>query len=608
MKKNIILLFLLFATLSWSQSRKAYERLFRSFSKVQFSNPELSKQYLDSILVLPKLPDSLVSKTQNDIGIYHALVGDYDNALLHFVKAYNSESSHNKQSKANILCNIANTQKLFGKFDLALQNLDLAKKLYTALDDEKNILKVESEISAVYYAKSNYNKALELSTELLPQLEKLGDKRLYNIQLLRQANIQFNIGDYEGAITNYKLVLPFFSVNEANNLQNKYVALMNIGESYAELNRKEALDYFNLSLKGFREITDKRNEHFCLSRIGKYYYRNGNFRNALSYLKTSFDYLYTNLPHLSLEVYTYYIGCQLQLSNYTALNEILKYNTSEMIVEANPQEKIFYFETLALYYAKVGDTKNHFDVLKKLQKFYHDRDKNNSFEALQKKLNLYELNTTIDKNKNLELQVSNLKLQNAVVLVSILLLVLLIVFLIDKQRKKNKIQQLILAQLEQEKMLHEKRAKLKEVELQYKTEITQTKERELTALQLKIYQVKEKILDYLSVNEFQLDKKILSKITKEIVRHFDNDDYWKEFQLKFANMHPDFIATIKSKYPNLTKKDIDFLILIKLNLSNKEMATLINISYESVISKRYLIRKKMSFSSDNELVEFLHIM
>ena len=145
----------------------------------------------------------------------------------------------------------------------------------------------------------------------------------------------------------------------------------------------------------------------------------------------------------------------------------------------------------------------------------------------------------------------------------------------------------------------------KDVELQFKTEMTQTKERELTALQLKIYQIKEKILDYLALNEFQLDKKILSKITKQIERHFDNDDYWKEFQLKFANMHPDFISTIKSKYPNLTKKDIDFLILIKLNLSNKEIATLISISYESVISKRYLIRKKMSFSSDNELVGFL---
>jgi len=55
----------------------------------------------------------------------------------------------------------------------------------------------------------------------------------------------------------------------------------------------------------------------------------------------------------------------------------------------------------------------------------------------------------------------------------------------------------------------------------------------------------------------------------------------------------------------LTKKDIDFLILIKLNLSNKEIATLISISYESVISKRYLIRKKMNFTSDNDLVLFL---
>ena len=47
---------------------------FVPFQKFSFQT-ELSKQYLDSILVLLKLPDSLVSKTQNDIGIYHALVG-----------------------------------------------------------------------------------------------------------------------------------------------------------------------------------------------------------------------------------------------------------------------------------------------------------------------------------------------------------------------------------------------------------------------------------------------------------------------------------------------------------------------------------------------------
>ena len=48
----------------------------------------------------------------------------------------------------------------------------------------------------------------------------------------------------------------------------KYVALMNIGESYAELNH-QTLGYFNQSLKGFREIRDKRNGTFCFESYWK---------------------------------------------------------------------------------------------------------------------------------------------------------------------------------------------------------------------------------------------------------------------------------------------------------------------------------------------------
>ena len=166
-------------------------------------------------------------------------------------------------------------------------------------------------------------------------------------------------------------------------------------------------------------------------------------------------------------------------------------------------------------------------------------------------------------------------------------------------------QELSLKQLEQEKILHEKNAKLKAIQLQYESEITQTKERELTTLQLKIFQIKEKVIDFLETNELKLENKAASKLIQKIDTFFDNEDYWKEFQLKFINMHPNFISDMKTRYPKLTKTDIDFLILIKLNLSNKEIATLINISYESVISKRYLIRKKMNVDSDNELFRVL---
>lgn len=605
MKKVVVLFCFFIFSFLYSQNRNGYSRLYTSFSKVQFSNPPESKQYLDSILLLPKLHDSLISKTYNDIGIYHAIIGDYDSAISSFNKAYSIDKNSSVKTRANILCNIANTQKLFGKFDLALQNLAVSKKMYASISDEKNLLKVESEVSAVYYNQSNYNKALEISMNLIPRLEAFGDEKLLNIQLLRLANIQFNVGDYQSAIKNYKKIVPYFSKDVENNLQNKYIALMNIGECYAELGDAKALSFLKQSLEGFRSISDKRNENFCMGRIGKYYYKSQKYDLALPYLKNSFEYLYANLPHLSLELFSYYLKNLDQLNRISEVKKEISLDFDAILSDVNLQEKIFYYETLAGLYQKIGNQSSQFDCLKKLQTLYQEREKNNTFEELQKKLNVYELNNAINKNKTLELKVSNLKLQNAVIIISLLLLVVLIVFVIDKQRKKNKIQELSLLQLEQEKVLHEKRAQLKDVELQLNTEISQTKERELTALQLKIFQIKEKVLDYIKQNEIALEKKKLNAFIKKIEKQFDNDDYWEEFQLKFTNMHPNFVSTVKNDYPELTKKDIDFLILIKLNLSNKEIATLINISYESVISKRYLLRKKMNVESDNELLTYL---
>ncbi len=605
MKNSFIIVALLTVSLLFSQNKKDYKTYYNAFAKVQFSNPELSKKYLDSIILLPKLSDSIISKTYNDFGIYHAVVSDYDSAIQYFHKAFYFDKNASKLTKANILCNIANTQKMNGKFDLALQNYKQAEKLYVFLEDEKNIFKVKSELSAVYYNTSDFNKALEISSNLIPKLREFGDEKLLNIQLLRQANIQFNLGDFDCAIDNYKKTLTYFNKVIDNNIQNKYVALMNIGECYSQLNDKKALDYLNQSLKGFQSISDLRNENFCLSRIGKYYFKNQKYADALPFLKKSFDYMYTSLPHLSLEIYSFYIRNLQKMNQYTQIQQLLNLDSELMLSDANLQEKVFYYETLASIYENLNNAAKEFDALKKLQKLYAEREKKNTFEELQKQLNQFNIKEEINKNKTLELKVFNLKLQNAIILISILFIIVGVYYFIDKFKKKNKIQELSLKQLEQEKKLHEKSAKLTAIQLQYESEIAQTKERELTALQLKLFQIKEKVIGLLDKNELQLENNTTAKLIQKIDRCFDNEDYWREFQLKFMNMHPNFISKTKKKYPKLTKKDIDFLTLIKLNLSNKEIATLINISYESVISKRYLLRKKMDINTDNELVMYL---
>jgi len=594
-----------FVSISLAQSNSRYKKLYDEFVKVQFSQPELSRQYLDSILVLSKMPDSLVSKAYNNYGIYYAVTGNYRKAIWYFNKSYTFDKKISKRTRANILCNIANTQKMAGDFNYAITNYTKAKKIYESMEDKKNIFKVESEISSVYYSMSDYSMALDISSDLIQKLEKFKDEKLISIQKLRHANILFNIADFDDAIKYYKMTLPYFSKDIENNIQNKYVALMNIGECYSELNNSNALRYFNEALSGFKKVSDKRNENLCLSRIGKFYYKRNELNKSLPFLKQSFEFMYDKMPHLSTEIFVFYLKNLIDLNMYNEIDKILELDQERIIEGANLQEKIFYYKTLANVKNKQGNSAEEYKILKKLEKLYDEREEQNTFEELQKKLNQYNIKNEIQKNKNLELKLTNANLQKWMTVLIIIFLIVVSYYIVDKYKKKSKIQQLKLIQLEQEKEWHQNTKKLLEEKLKIESELVEMKERELTALQLKKFQIKSRLVDFFKSNQLIQDNKLIDKIIKKVDSYFDNEDYWNEFQIKFTNMHPNFIKVVKQDYPNLTKKDIDFLILIKLNLSNKEIASLISISYESVLSKKYLLRKKMNICSDNELVMYL---
>ena len=83
-------------------------------------------------------------------------------------------------------------------------------------------------------------------------------------------------------------------------------------------------------------------------------------------------------------------------------------------------------------------------------------------------------------------------------------------------------------------------------------------------------------------------------------------DYWSEFMLKFTQVHPNFNTNLKAKYPVLSSKDISFCSLIKLNLSNKEIANLLQVSHESVITKKYLLKKKLSLTAEQDLFQVVN--
>ena len=97
----------------------------------------------------------------------------------------------------------------------------------------------------------------------------------------------------------------------------------------------------------------------------------------------------------------------------------------------------------------------------------------------------------------------------------------------------------------------------------------------------------------------------LKPVIKIIDKNLNNTDDWKFFQEAFNNADKDFLKKIKAKHPKLTPNDLRLCAYLRLNLSSKEIAPLLNISPRSVEVKRYRLRKKMELPHESSLTNYI---
>ena len=95
------------------------------------------------------------------------------------------------------------------------------------------------------------------------------------------------------------------------------------------------------------------------------------------------------------------------------------------------------------------------------------------------------------------------------------------------------------------------------------------------------------------------------RISSLINRNISSDNDWKTFEALFDQAHENFFKRLKTSYPDLTPSDLKLCAYLRLNLSSKEIAPLLNISTRGIEIRRYRLRKRLSLSSDENLVEFI---
>ena len=83
------------------------------------------------------------------------------------------------------------------------------------------------------------------------------------------------------------------------------------------------------------------------------------------------------------------------------------------------------------------------------------------------------------------------------------------------------------------------------------------------------------------------------------------DEDWEHFAHHFDQVHVNFLKNLREQFPQLSSNDYKLCAYLRMNLSTKEIAPLMNISVRGVEGSRYRLRRKINLPNDTNLTEFI---
>lgn len=186
------------------------------------------------------------------------------------------------------------------------------------------------------------------------------------------------------------------------------------------------------------------------------------------------------------------------------------------------------------------------------------------------------------------------------------LLAALLVFALERAARSLYRRRLAEVAAKKEKEMEEKRMK----------EDLLTKANELATSTMNLLRKNEELIDIQEelgkvermVRTEEKSEKILSQlgeIRDGIDSNIRHDEDWKRFEKNFDIVYDEYLTRLGNAYPELTLGDKKLCAYLKMGLSSKEIAPLMNLTFRSVEMTRYRLRKKLDLSRDQNLIDFL---
>jgi len=498
---------------------------------------------------------------------------------------------------------------------------------YKKIGDKKGISGSYNNIGLVYEYQGAYTKAISYYLKSLKISEEIGDKKVIQSAYNNIGGIHYNQGAYDEALSYFFKSLKISK--EIGIKKGEADSYNNIGSIYRQQGFEDkSLQYHLKSLKIKEEIGDKRGLFSSYQNLGVSYYTKGSYDKTLSYYLKSLNIAEEmDDKHGIATTYLNISALNIRLADSTAINETQRIEYLKKAIKNSSRSYKLAKETGSLplvseacnslmnTYSKLGNYKRAIEfseiyIISKDSLF--DKTKTKELAKIEAKYE-YQKQTEIDSLAHVneikikdqvllrEKEVSKMKIITFVIIGSIILIVTLLIIYLQRGRiKKNK----MISQ--QEKQLTNVNLKNKELENKNLLSELEYKHKEVVNFALHIAEKNdflENLQKTLNASNDQIDPKTLKKL---IAQNLSTEKDRAEFNANIESLNDSFFLKLGEKFPKLTKNDKRLCALLRLNLSSKEIASIQNISPNSVDVNRYRLRKKLDITTDEDLSNFLN--
>ena len=578
-----------------------------SISRAKFDNPPAAVSSLTAIVSDSQLPDSIRAQAFREMSICYGMMNKIDSGIL--VANQSLELTTNLKTRV-LLYRTLGMLYAIGKYsELADSCFKLAIKGIDQIPENPDLkAAIFTEYANYFFEKYDYANNLKLLKQaILVRSQVPNDPPRFTAMLKQKMAVTFMaMGNYKYAEKENRAIVKLLeNSKEENRFSHLGYAYQMLGViKQHEKDYKASDAFFDLSINNYKTINNENLLGFSLSQKAKNQGLKGQSNQGLPMIREAFPLMKKANSGYILEAATIYLNLLASQQQFKEGTTLLSDSLVLQRLEENYTESALEFLKASTPFYESLQQKD--AVIRNLKLINKIADSVFNIEKVKKaaELQVQYADDLKEKNEKILLQENKLLSQSNLLRLRLLIIwvvlagcVLLYVFIRlgqNRLRLEKKTGELLVKEHENW-MLHQK-VETEVRNLEMKEAIIDEQKQELQLHNEKISQLQNQVL-YATNKSLESEKEEIKKHLQKLKEGKENLEL---FMVKFNAIFPDFCQKLLNKFPALNNSDLVFCALCRINLTTKEISSVLNIESLTVYKRKYRVMEKMGVDTDDQ--------